>query len=134
MTLETREIALAIIFDRRGRVLVARRSAGHLAGLWEFPGGKIADGETPEQAAVRECEEELGARVEPAGYYRSVQYDYDEFSLLFHPIRCALAEGEIPSPLASSELRWADLGELKGWAIPPANPSLIDAITGASGA
>lgn len=133
MNLETREIALAIIFDPQGRVLVARRGAGPLAGLWEFPGGKIAASETPEQAAVRECEEELGARVEPVGRYRSVQYDYDDFSLSFHPIRCALREGEIPRPLASSELRWADLGELKGWAIPPANLSLIDAIAGGNG-
>ena len=67
-----------IITDVRGRVLLARRTQGRdLAGLWEFPGGKIDPGETPSQALRRELEEELGIRVEIGGLYSETLYRYE---------------------------------------------------------
>src|SRR5690625_1750736 len=71
------EVVAAAITDARGRVLLARRTVGRdLAGLWEFPGGKVEPGETPEHALVRELREELGIQVQPGSHITTVPQAY----------------------------------------------------------
>lgn len=102
----------AAVLHRNGSVLIARRpSSGLLGGLWEFPGGKLEDGETLPQGLAREIREELGAEIEvgqPAGVY---QHAFTHFRITLHAFHCRLVAGE-PQPLEASELRWVSPTEL----------------------
>lgn len=115
-------IAIAVI-EHDGKYLIQQRPPGVvLAGLWEFPGGKIEAGETPEQAAVRECWEETGLAIAVVGTYPEVvqQYDYDRVHL--HFLRC------VPigtPPLATNQYRWVTGPELRNYEFPRANAGLI---------
>ena len=115
-------VAAALIVN--GRVLAARRSAPEqVAGRWEFPGGKIEPGETPEQALARECSEELGVLVrigEPLGSAT------DRIELRLY--EAALVEGE-PMPLEDhDELRWLDSTDLRSVAWLPIDAQLLDLV------
>jgi 8-oxo-dGTP diphosphatase len=86
-------IAIAVV-EWEGQFLVGQRPEGvPLAGLWEFPGGKIEPGETPEAAAVRECQEETGLTVEPLFRYPQHVQQYDHDRLALHFIACRPAAG-----------------------------------------
>lgn len=102
----------AAVIQRGGRVLIAKRPAsGLLGGLWEFPGGKLEEGETLPEGLRREISEELGAVVlvgEPFGVYN---HAYTHFKVTLHAFCCELAEGE-PRALHASEIQWAALEEL----------------------
>jgi mutator protein MutT len=119
-------IALALVW-RDGRVLVTRRpsSAAHLPDVWEFPGGKCEDGETPRDAAIREAREELGIEVEITGEYARISHDYSVRRVTLHPFRCFIISGE-PQPQASDELRWLTPKELNIDDFPVANRTLIE--------
>jgi A/G-specific adenine glycosylase len=101
-------IVTAGIIQREEKVLVARRPTnGLLGGLWEFPGGKVQEGESLPACLQRELSEELGVDVEvgdPAGVYR---HAYTHFQVTLHAFYCRLTRGE-PRPLASPEIRWLD--------------------------
>lgn len=101
-------VVTAGILQRAGQVLIARRPAnGLLGGLWEFPGGKLQEGESLPACLQRELHEELAVEVEvgePAGVYR---HAYTHFRVTLHAFFCRLASGE-PRPLASPEIRWMD--------------------------
>ena len=119
-------VAVALI-DRKGRVLVQRRPAGKmLAGLWEFPGGKIEPGETPEAALVRELAEELGIVVDPAhlapAAFASAPLAGRHLLLLLYICR---EWAGTPRPLDAEELLWCRPAELHGLAMPPADLPLI---------
>jgi len=119
-------VALAII-EREGRWLVHRRLAtDEFHGLWEFPGGKVHDGETIMDAAVRECREELGIVVAPMSSLDVVPCQISDGTLDIHPLRCRLVSGE-PRPAAPvvGEVRWVDAVQLPSLAMPPANASII---------
>lgn len=113
---ETIEVAAAVLRDDEGRVLVSRRLAGrHLAGMWEFPGGKIEPGEAPEAALARELEEELGIMAGPSRPLIAVHHDYPE-----KVVRLCLYEvhsfSGTPHGAEGQEIRWvapADLGALE---------------------
>lgn len=126
--MRTVEIAAAVIRDGAGRVLVARRLAGaHLAGLFEFPGGKVRPGERPEDACRRECREELGVLVRVLGPAAPrFEHAYPDRRVALSFFFCALEPGSPPPrALAAGELRWVEaarLGELE-W--PEANRALI---------
>src|SRR5436853_675135 len=103
-------IAIAIV-EHEGRFLIGQRPRGvPLAGLWEFPGGKIEPGETPEAAAVRECLEETGLAVEPLFQYPTQRHHYDHDWVELHFIACRPLT--FP-PLAPREsFRWVARAEL----------------------
>ena len=111
------QVACAII-ERGGRVLVARRSrTKSQGGKWEFPGGKLNDGETPRAALVREIEEELGVSIRVGDPLKASTHDYGSFEITLLPFLCAIESGE---PVASEHeaIAWcspADLGTLD-WA------------------
>lgn len=110
--------------------MVAQRPEGKsMAGLWEFPGGKVADGETPEAALVRELAEELAIEVcETCLYPLSfASHAYDDFHLLMPLYTCRKWEG-IPTPQEGQELRWLFPNALTALAMPPADAPLVQAL------
>jgi A/G-specific adenine glycosylase len=118
------EVALALI--RRGdRYLVTRRREGaHLAGYWEFPGGKCRGGESPADAAMREAAEEVGVRCEVVRPRAELLWTYPERTVRLHPIECRYVEGP-PRALEVVEWAWVRAAELSDYRFPPANAGLI---------
>jgi 8-oxo-dGTP diphosphatase len=118
------------LVDADGRVLLAQRPPGKdMAGLWEFPGGKIRDGETPEDALVRELKEELGIQTSvacllPAAF---ASHAYEKFHLLMPLYICRNWQGNVQA-LEGQELRWVKPQDLSGFAMPPADAPLVAAL------
>lgn len=92
--MKTIEVVAAVIRDG-GRILATERGYGDFKGSWEFPGGKMEPGETPEAAVVREIEEELRVTVRPTAFIETVEYDYPTFHLTMHCFMCEVVSGEI---------------------------------------
>jgi 8-oxo-dGTP diphosphatase len=126
MTLPILLVAACALVDADGRVLLAKRPPGKpLAGLWEFPGGKIEPGETPEAALIRELEEELDIRVAakclaPLSF---ASHSYPEFHLLMPLFVCRRWEGDL-APLQGQQLAWVRAQKLADYAMPPADEPL----------
>ncbi|WP_438731686.1 8-oxo-dGTP diphosphatase MutT [Parasphingorhabdus sp. DH2-15] len=125
-------VALAMTRDD-GRILLQKRPEGSaMAGLWEFPGGKLEIGETPEQALVREIEEELGLAVKAENLspvvFASEQLAKRHLLLLLY--QCSDWEGE-PKALHAEELRWVTLEEMTNLPMPPADGPFIGALKNA---
>ena len=119
-------VAVALL-DTSGHVLVQRRPAdGSMAGLWEFPGGKIESGERPETALVRELEEELGIRVAEgdlgAATFASAPLGDDHLVILLYVCRTWAG---VPHPHYAEALRWVTNDDLKNLEMPPADVPLI---------
>ena len=105
-------LVAAGVLEREGRILAARRKRGsHLEGHWEFPGGKLEPGESPEDCLVRELAEEIGVQVQPREILEVVFHRYPEKSVLLLFYRCDLLEGE-PEPIECDEVRWVALADL----------------------
>ena len=119
-------VAVALI-DADDRVLIAQRPEGKaLAGLWEFPGGKIDQGERPEAALIRELQEELGIKVKEAclAPLTFASYAYPEFHLLMPLYVCRRWEGFVQSREGQA-LKWVRARELRQYPMPPADEPLI---------
>lgn len=120
-------VAAIALIDDTGRVLVAERPAGKsMAGLWEFPGGKIEPGERPEDCLVRECREELGIDIAPENLtpLTFASHGYDDFHLMMPVWRCSRWTGT-PTGCEGQNLRWVDAVELRGLPMPPADVPLL---------
>ena len=89
------EVVAAIIFDEQGRIFATQRGYGEWKDWWEFPGGKMEAGETPQQALSREIHEELDAEIEVGELLRTIDYDYPTFHLTMHCFKCKLAGGHV---------------------------------------
>ncbi|MCQ8783889.1 (deoxy)nucleoside triphosphate pyrophosphohydrolase [Mangrovibrevibacter kandeliae] len=120
-------VAACALVDADRRVLIAQRPEGKsLAGLWEFPGGKIEPGETPEETLVRELEEELGIVTQTAclAPLTFASHPYERFNLLMPLYVCRRFQG-IPSPREGQVLKWVRPNALRDYPMPPADAPLI---------
>lgn len=114
--------------DARPLVLIARRpDQTVLGGFWEFPGGKVHDGESLAQCVVREFREELGLTVEPGRPLPEIEFEYDHGLVRLHPFYCTRTAGE-PANLEVAEHRWVTPGDLVKFQFPPANSGLIERV------
>ncbi len=120
-------VSAVALIDRDGRVLLAQRPEGKsMAGLWEFPGGKVEIGETPEIALIRELQEELGINT-----WRSclapltfASHCYDDFHLLMPLFACRKWEGQ-PHPKEGQVLKWVKPNEMRSYPMPAADIPFI---------
>ncbi len=120
-------VAAAALIDVDGRVLIARRPEGKaMAGLWEFPGGKVREGEVPEQALVRELREELGidTRDSCLAPLAFASHAYADFHLLMPLYVCRVWRGTV-TPLEGQELAWVRPPRLADYPMPPADVPLV---------
>lgn len=118
-------VVVAAVIVRDGRVLLTRRLEGqHLAGLWEFPGGKLEGGESPEEALVRECREECGIEVEVGEIVDVTYHRYPEKDVLLLFYRCELRAGEVRH-LQVADHAWVAPSELDEYPLPPADERVI---------
>lgn len=123
-------VSAVALFDADGRVLLTQRPPGKtMAGLWEFPGGKIEPGETPEAALAREMREELGIDIceRCASPLTFVSHAYDDFHLLMMLYVCRKWEG-IPTPLEGQKITWKFPREMTALPMPPADVPLVGAL------
>jgi 8-oxo-dGTP diphosphatase len=119
-------VACALV-DADGRVLLTRRPPGKpMAGLWEFPGGKLLAGETPEAAVIRELREELDVDTEESclAPLTFASHAYDDFHLLMPLYVCRVWRGT-PAPLEGQELRWVRPRDMAAYPMPPADRPLV---------
>jgi 8-oxo-dGTP diphosphatase len=120
-------VSAVALIDPDGRVLIAQRPEGKaMAGLWEFPGGKVEPGETPEAALIRELGEELGidtwaSCLAPLSF---ASHAYPDFHLLMPLYACRKWQGT-PQPREHAALKWVRPGELPRWPMPPADLPLL---------
>lgn len=120
-------VAACALVDADGRVLIAQRPQGkQLAGLWEFPGGKVEPGETPEQCLVRELHEEIGIETKIAclAPLTFASHSYDDFHLLMPLYICRRFEG-IAVPKEGQTLKWVRPRQMRDYPMPPADEPLI---------
>ena len=120
-------VSAIALMDKAGRLLLAERPPGKkMAGLWEFPGGKVEPGETPEQALVRECHEELAVTIAVSDLeaLTFASHGYDDFHLLMPVYLCRTWQGE-PTPQEGQEIAWVHPDEMLSWPMPPADAPLV---------
>ena len=123
-------VSAVALIDRDGRILLAQRPEGKsMAGLWEFPGGKVEAGETPEVALIRELQEELGidtwaSCLAPLTF---ASHSYDDFHLVMPLFACRKWEGT-PQPKDGQVLKWVDVRNLRNYPMPAADIPLISVL------
>lgn len=131
MSLTTILVAACALIDPDGRVLIAQRPAGKpMAGLWEFPGGKVMAGERPEETLIRELHEELGIFVNEAclAPLTFASHAYPDFHLLMPLYVCRRWEGTV-APQEGQQLAWVRPNRLRDYPMPPADEPLIPHLT-----
>ncbi len=117
-------VAAAVVIEG-GRVLLTQRAEGkHLGGLWEFPGGKLEPGESPEEALVRECREECGIEIAVAEILDVTFHRYADRDVLLLFYRCSIVSGEVRH-LQVSDHAWVAPTELDRYELPPADAQVI---------
>lgn len=120
-------VVAAALLDAEGRILLTQRPAGKaMAGLWEFPGGKLELGETPEQALVRELGEELGLTIAPTDLLplTFASYAYPDVHILMPLYVCRVWHGT-PEGREGQALAWVGKGDLRNYTMPPADEPLV---------
>ena len=120
-------VAACVLLDGDGRILIAKRPEGRsLAGLWEFPGGKVEPGESPEHAVIRELAEELGIDIAAAvlAPLTFASHAYDDFHLLMPLYICRRWEGDVIAR-EGQKLAWVRANRLRDYPMPPADIPLI---------
>jgi 8-oxo-dGTP diphosphatase len=118
--MKTVVVAAGLIIEE-GKILITQRKKDSPHGLlWEFPGGKVREGEEPREALRREMREELDAEVEVGMIFDAVFYSYPEYPILLLVYRCRVEKGPL-KPIGCHDLRWVTLGEMEKLAMPPAD-------------
>jgi 8-oxo-dGTP diphosphatase len=121
-------VSAGLVLRDDGALLIARRPpGGFMPGYWEFPGGKLEEGEAPEACLAREIREELGVEVEVGPIFHVKIHDYPDRRVLLLFYRCALPPGEKPLDLAAGGLEhtWAKPAELSSYEMLPADEEVI---------
>ena len=121
---------VAAVIRREGRIFATQRGYGEWKGWWEFPGGKLEPGETPQQALAREIREELDAEIEIDALVRTVEWDYPTFHLTLHCYWCTLTSASLRLNEHDSA-RWLDREELHAVRWLPADVSVLEEIANA---
>jgi len=120
-------VAAIALIDLDGRVLIAQRPEGKsMAGLWEFPGGKVEEGEIPEGALIRECKEELGIDITAAclAPFAFASHTYEKFHLLMPLYLCRKWEGVVQG-MEGQATKWVRIKDLNDYPMPPADDPLV---------
>jgi mutator protein MutT len=118
-------VAAAVIVDGE-KVLVAQRREGDLEGLlWEFPGGKVREGEDPRQALRRELKEELDIEAKVGTILDTIYYEYPHYPVLLLFYRCDIERG-VPRPLGCRDVRWVPVAEVANLTMPPADLPVLE--------
>ena len=119
------------LISREGKLLVGRRPEGHsLAGLWEFPGGKIEMGETPEEALRRELKEELSIDAEIGSLALATTHNYGQTGIILLFFNVHFWKGELRT-VHHAEIKWVPAQELRQWPLPEANRRILDRLLAA---
>lgn len=114
------------MIERDGKFLITKRlETSPMGHCWEFPGGKMEAGETIEECAIRECQEEIDVTIEPLRRLRDETYDYPHGLILLHFVLCRLPSGE-PKPIQCREAKWIDPKEFPDYEFPPADVGVIE--------
>lgn len=121
------QVSIAVILKGEKFYIQKRPSTGHLGGMWEFPGGKAKEGETPAQALVRECKEELGTEVNIIEKLTRVHHVYTHFQIDLHVFLCRLS-GEDIHPTHHQPFRWITIHQLEEFPLPGANHKFLPAL------
>lgn len=116
---------VAAILQKEGRIFATQRGYGAYKDYWEFPGGKIEPGETPEQAVVREIREELETVILPERFLMTVEYDYPEFHLSMDCFLCSIQEGNLKL-VEHESAKWLTPGQFRSVDWLPADLLVID--------
>jgi 8-oxo-dGTP diphosphatase len=120
------DVAAALIHDARGRYLITRRRPGsHLAGLWEFPGGKRRPDETLAECLARELAEELGAEFQVGALVETVVWTYPEKTVALHFYECRLITGTITAREAQ-EMAWVEPSRFDLYDFPPPDQAVLE--------
>ncbi len=126
--LEKIEAVVAVVVGNDGRILIQKRPAGGLlAGLWEFPGGKVEPGESLTAALRREVREELGAEIEDVRRLTTVRHDYTRFQVTLHAYACRLRD---PHFKAGPRRRWVTLSSIRKYPLPSGSIKIVDFLAG----
>ncbi|MBE9047134.1 8-oxo-dGTP diphosphatase MutT [Pleurocapsales cyanobacterium LEGE 10410] len=121
-----KQIGVAVINNRQGKILIdRRRNEGEMAGLWEFPGGKIEAGETIEECIKREIKEELGIEIVVGDRLTTITHAYKTFNITLYVHDCQHLSGE-PQPLECEEIHWVVPSEMNRYQFPQANIQIIN--------
>lgn len=124
--MEIVEVVAALVRDSDGHYLVGQRPAHKSqGGLWEFMGGKVEPGETPWQALVRECREELALEIENGRVVDAVVHAYPERTIRLTLIACSPKAGSAPVPLEHEAIRWVTVSDMRQLPFSPADAELI---------
>lgn len=120
-------IAVGVV-SKNGKILITKRKeSGLLGGLWEFPGGKIKDGETAEEACIREIKEEVNLKIEVMDYLRQVKHAYTHFKIVLDVFRCRYISGKVKLD-GAVDYRWIKPDEIEKFPFPKANHKFIPLI------
>lgn len=120
-------VVAAIIKDSKNQIFATQRGYGEWKDFWEFPGGKMEDGETPEEALVREIREELSAEISVDNFLCTVEYDYPKFHLTMHCFLCSLLT-EVLHLNEHEAAKWLTKDELDGVKWLPADLEVIETL------
>lgn len=118
-------VAAAIIKNDRGEILICQRAkGGSMGGLWEFPGGKLEEGETLEECIVRECREELDIVIEPISIFANTEYQYPDRFIKFTFFNARIQMGKIQR-LVHDDIKWVKVEQLRNYEFCPADVDII---------
>ena len=124
--MKTIEVVAAII-KKEDKIFITRRGYGEFIDMWEFPGGKVEEGESREEALKREIDEELELEINVGEFLTTIEYDYPNFHLTMHCFICEIIGGEI-SLNVHNDSKWVTLEELENQKWIPADIAVVEAL------